>query len=146
VRRRRREALIQLKKKVRLAIEAAADRKAEDPVALDLSSIASFTDCFLIVGGNQRRQTQAICDAIVERLGGEGERPGHIEGYALGDWILIDYSDLIVHVFSRHTRQFYGLERLWGDAPRLALEGAGGDAALPAGRRARSRSPRVRKG
>jgi ribosome-associated protein len=131
---------------VRLAIEAAADKKAEDPVALDLKGIASFTDCFLIMGGNQRRQTQAICDAIVERLGLEGERPGHIEGYALGDWILIDYSDLIVHVFSRDTRQFYGLERLWGDAPPLAAAAAARDGARPAGRRVRKGSPRVRKG
>jgi ribosome-associated protein len=91
-------------------------------VALDLKAIASFTDCFLIVSGNQRRQTQAICDAIVERLAAEGVRPGHIEGYALGDWILIDYSDLVVHVFTGDTRDFYGLERLWGDARRLPIE------------------------
>ena len=91
-------------------------------MALDLKGIASFTDCFVICGGGQRRQTQAICDAIVESLGREGVRPGHIEGYARGEWILIDYADLVVHVFTRETRQFYGLERLWGDARRIAWE------------------------
>ncbi len=117
------EASIQLKTKVQLAIAAAADRKAEDPVALNLKGIATFTDCFVIVGGSQRRQTQAICDAVIERLAEKGQHPGHVEGYNLGDWILIDYADLVVHVFTRETREFYGLENLWGDAPRMALAG-----------------------
>ena len=91
-------------------------------MALDLKGIASFTDCFIICDGSQRRQTQAICDAIIERLEREGVRPGHIEGYTRGEWILIDYADLVVHVFTRDTRQFYGLERLWGDARRIARE------------------------
>jgi ribosome-associated protein len=75
----------------------------------------------VIVTGSQRRQTQAICDAIIERLAEKGQRPGHLEGYDLGDWILIDYADLVVHVFTRDTREFYGLENLWGDAPRMSL-------------------------
>jgi ribosome-associated protein len=119
-------------------MEAAAERKAEDPVALDLKGVASFTDCFVICGGNQRRQTQAICDAITDRLAREGVRPGHIEGYARGEWILIDYADLVVHVFTRDTREFYGLERLWGDARRIAPE------ALES--RARRGTPAARKG
>ena len=102
--------------------EAAAARKAEDPVVLDLKGIASFTDCFVIVGGNQKRQTQAICDAVVEAMEAAGERPGHVEGYRLGDWILIDFSDLVVHIFTRDTRDFYALERLWGDAPRITVK------------------------
>jgi len=106
-------------------LEAAADKKAEDPIALNLKGIASFTDAFVILGGNQRRQTQAICDAVIERLEQKGERPGHVEGYALGDWILIDFADLVVHVFTRETRDFYKLEMLWGDAPRMAAEGPG---------------------
>jgi len=89
-------------------------------VALDLKSIASFTDSFVICSGNQRRQTQAICDAIMDALARAGVRPGHVEGYERGEWILIDYSDLIVHVFTREKRDFYNLERLWGDAPRVA--------------------------
>jgi len=74
------------------------------------------------VGGSQRRQTQAICDAIIECLAEKGQHPGHVEGYELGDWILIDFSDVVVHVFTRETREFYGLENLWGDAPRISLE------------------------
>lgn len=105
-----------------MVLEAAAGRKAEDPVALNLKNIASFTDCFVICSGAQSRQTQAICDAILERLRGEGVRPGHVEGYDRGDWILIDLSDLIIHIFTRETREFYNLERLWGDAPELELE------------------------
>jgi ribosome-associated protein len=100
-------------------LEAAAEKKAEDPVALDLKAVAAFTDAFVILGGTQRRQTQAISDAIVERLVAEGEKPDHVEGYDLGEWILIDYADLIVHVFTRDTRAFYSLEKLWGDAPRV---------------------------
>jgi ribosome-associated protein len=100
-----------------LVLEAAADRKAEEPVALDLRGLASFTDGFVIVTGGQSRQTQAICDAILERLEAEGEPAGHVEGYKRGDWILLDLADVVVHVFTPETRRFYGLERLWGDAP-----------------------------
>jgi len=121
-----------------LVLEAAADRKAEDPVALNLKGIATFTDCFVIVAGSQRRQTQAICDAIMDRLAEKGQKPGHVEGYDLGDWILIDFADLVVHVFTRDTREFYGLENLWGDAPRMSL-------GRPESRRNRDTSA-VRKG
>jgi ribosome-associated protein len=93
-------------------------------VALDLKSIAAFTDSFVICSGNQRRQTQAICDAVLESLAGAGVRPGHVEGYDRGDWILIDFSDLVVHIFTREKRDFYNLERLWGDAPRFNVDGA----------------------
>jgi ribosome-associated protein len=103
-------------------LEAAADRKAEDLVALSLKGIASFTDAFVICSGNQRRQTQAICDAILEALAAAGEPPGHVEGYSAGEWILVDCADLVVHVFTRDTRSFYNLEKLWGDAKPLSLE------------------------
>jgi ribosome-associated protein len=105
-----------------LVLEAAADRKAEEPVALDLRGLASFTDGFVIVSGGQRRQTQAICDAIRERLRAEGARAGHVEGYERGEWILLDLDDVVVHVFTPETRRFYGLERLWGDAPAFDPE------------------------
>jgi ribosome-associated protein len=102
-----------------LVLEAAEEKKAENPVAIRLKGLATFTDGFIICTGAQRRQTQAICDAIVERLKASGERTGHVEGYERGEWILIDFYDLIVHVFTPETRDFYGLERLWGDAPRV---------------------------
>ncbi|HZM69708.1 MAG TPA: ribosome silencing factor [Candidatus Cryosericum sp.] len=122
-----------------LVLEAAEEKKAENPVAIRLKGIATFTDGFIICTGAQRRQTQAICDAIVERLKAAGERTGHIEGYGRGEWILIDLYDLIVHVFTPETRDFYGLERLWGDAPRVEpLSSASPSPVLPrvsAGRR-----------
>jgi len=101
-------------------MEVAAEKKAEHLLGIDLRGIASFTDGFVIATGAQRRQTQAICDAILERLADEGERPLHVEGYKVGDWILIDFADLVVHIFTRETRDFYNLERLWGDAPKVA--------------------------
>jgi ribosome-associated protein len=101
-------------------LEAAAEKKAENPVALDLRKVAAFTDGFVICTGAQRRQTQAIADEIVERLRAAGEKASHIEGYDRGEWILLDLSDVIVHVFTPETRSFYGLERLWGDTPRIA--------------------------
>jgi len=117
-----------------LVLEAAADRKAEEPVALDLRGLASFTDGFVIVTGGQRRQTQAICDSIIERLEAEGERTGHVEGYQRGEWILLDLADVVVHVFTPETRRFYGIERLWGDAPAF-------DPERPAPRRRPAREP-----
>jgi len=100
-----------------LVLEAAADRKAEEPVALDLRGLSSFTDGFVIVTGQQRRQNQAICDAILERLAEEGDKGHKVEGYHRGEWILLDLADVVVHVFTPETRRFYALERLWGDAP-----------------------------
>ncbi len=123
-----------------LVLEAAADKKAENPVAIKLKGIASFTDGFIICTGAQRRQTQAICDAIIDHLRSAGERASHVEGYERGEWILIDLSDLVVHVFTPETRDYYGLERLWGDAPRVEAKGS---ASRKAGTRP-SRPPRAR--
>jgi ribosome-associated protein len=120
-----------------LVLEAAADKKAEDPVAIKLKGIASFTDGFIICTGAQRRQTQAICDAIIDHLRAAGERASHVEGYERGEWILIDLSDLVVHVFTPETRDYYGLERLWGDAPRLEAKEKGS-------RKTGTRPPRAR--
>jgi ribosome-associated protein len=104
-------------------MEAAAEKKAENLLGIDLRGIASFTDGFVIATGAQRRQTQAICDAVIERLKSAGEHVGHLEGYDRGEWILLDLSDVVVHVFTPETRDFYGLERLWGDAPRIDGDG-----------------------
>lgn len=114
-----------------LVLEAAADRKAEDPIALDVRGLSSFADGFVIVTGQQRRQTQAICDAILDRLAAEGDKGHKVEGYHRGEWILLDLADVVVHVFTPETRRFYALERLWGDAPAF-------DPARVARRRARS--------
>ncbi len=104
-----------------LAIQAASDKKAEDIVALDLRGVASFADYFLICSGTSTRQVQAIAEAILEKLEEHGIRPLHLEGETVAQWILIDYGDLIVHVFEHTARQYYDLERLWRDAKKLPI-------------------------
>jgi ribosome-associated protein len=102
-----------------LSRKAALGKKAGDLVTLDLKGRCSFTDAFIICHGLQVRQTQAIADAIEKALKAQKVYPSHVEGYRTGEWILMDYSDLIVHIFTRERREFFNLERLWGDAPRL---------------------------
>lgn len=102
-----------------MARKAALGKKALDLVTLDLKGRCSFTDAFIICHGVQVRQTQAIADAIEQGLKKQKVHPSHVEGYRTGEWILMDYSDLIVHIFTRERREFFNLERLWGDAPRL---------------------------
>ena len=100
------------------AIEAALDKKAQDPIVIELGNICSFTDYFLICTGTSNRHNQSIADAIEDRLKQEGVRPLHIEGHAEGEWILIDYVDFVVHIFSARAREFYDLERLWRTGKR----------------------------
>lgn len=103
-------------------MEAARDKKADDIVVLDLRGRSDITDYFLICHGTSGRQVLAIVDAVEERLSRNlGLDPNHVEGKKTGDWVLMDYIDLVVHVFIDEKRGFYGLERLWGDAPRLQL-------------------------
>ncbi len=107
---------------VKLAIQCASDKKAYDLVALDLRSIASFTEFFIIATGSNQRQVQAIADEIKEQLKEQlNSRPVHIEGYASGEWVLVDYGDFIVHVFNKEAREFYDLVRLWLDARKVEL-------------------------
>ena len=95
------------------AIEAALDKKAQDAVVLDLGEICSFTDYFLICTGTSTRHNQTIAEHIQETLKGSGVRPLHIEGFTEGEWILLDYVDFVVHIFTARAREFYDLERLW---------------------------------
>jgi ribosome-associated protein len=106
---------------VERAAQAALDKKARDLVLLGLDGVASFTGYFLICTGESTRQVQAIADSIQERLSAEGVKPHHIEGYPLGEWVLLDYLDFIVHIFSPKARAFYDLERLWRPAARLPV-------------------------
>jgi ribosome-associated protein len=103
--------------RVREAVAAAEDRKAIDLKVLHLAKVSDFTDYFLICSGTSERQVQAIADAIQARLRSKHVRPLHVEGYNRGQWVLLDYGDLVVHVFQEEPRRFYALERLWGDAP-----------------------------
>lgn len=107
---------------LRVAARAASERKATEMVALDLREIASFTEFFLICTGANQRQVQAISNAVEEELRKAGKRPLHTEGYSNAEWILVDYGDFIVHVFSAASRKFYDLERLWRDAKKVEVE------------------------
>ena len=109
-----------LPKSVVGAVEAARDRKALDVVVLDLRKAGGFTDYFVICTGTNPRQVNAIADAVEEELRTDfGERPTLAEGVKKSEWILLDYFNFVVHVFSRDCREFYGLERLWGNAERI---------------------------
>jgi ribosome-associated protein len=112
---------------VQRAIDAAQDRKALDLVVLDLRPASGFTDYFVIMTGQNTRQIHAISDAIQESLGSTGVKPAHIEGGDRAGWILLDFFEFIVHIFSPESRAFYALERLWGSADRIEVP----DAAAP---------------
>jgi ribosome-associated protein len=100
----------------------AADVKAIDPVELDLRGVLGYTDYFVICTGNTDRQTKAIHDRIHERMKKEhGLLPRRVEGLGEARWILMDYNDVIVHVFTPEAREFYRLEQLWGEAPKRAV-------------------------
>lgn len=103
------------------AVAAMRDKKADDLVALDLRAADAFTDFFLVATGQNRRQVQAIADAVEAALKAKKLRPLHVEGYEHGDWVLLDYFDFVVHVFSPSARGFYALERLWGNAELVSL-------------------------
>ena len=103
------------------ALHAAAEKKAIEPVVLDLREIASFTDYFVIVSGQNERQVQAISDEVYEQLKKAGETAARVEGYKTAEWILLDFGDFVVHVFEQKARQFYDLERLWRESKRVQL-------------------------
>jgi ribosome-associated protein len=111
----------QLPPGVRTAIQAAQDKKAEDIVVLDLRAAASFTEYFLLLTGMNSRQTAALAETIERDLKAENLRPIGVEGASRGEWILMDYGWFIVHVFSPAARDYYALEKLWGDAPSLTV-------------------------
>lgn len=108
---------------LREAVRAAQDHKALDLDVLNLKGICSFTDFFLICSGTSTRHTQAISDAILEKLKKSGMSPAHVEGYSRAEWILLDYLNFVVHIFMERARHFYDLERLWKTAARVPIPG-----------------------
>lgn len=109
------------------AAKAIWEKKGSNLVVLDLREISSFTNYFIICEGISTRQTQAISDAVLAELKKDHIVPSHIEGYGQGSWILMDYIDFIINIFSPQTRRFYDLERLWGDAAEIEIgERSGG--------------------
>ena len=111
---------------VRRAGELALERKAADVVLMDLRGISSATDWFVLASGASDVQVKAIAEHVIDELKKEGERPAHVEGLDTGRWVLVDYITFVVHVFHPQSRDFYQLEGLWGDAPRILLEDAPG--------------------
>jgi ribosome-associated protein len=109
-----------LKRQVTAAIQACLDKKAEELSILEMDKgSGAFTDYFVLCSGTNPKQVQAIADEVERRLKTAGVRPTHVEGYKQGEWILVDYVDFVVHVFSEKARKFYDLERLWKTAKRL---------------------------
>jgi ribosome-associated protein len=101
----------------RTCCKLALDKLAEDVIIIDLRKLNAPTDYFVICSGNADRQVKAITDNILEGTSEKGLKPWHVEGYEALKWVLIDYVDVVVHVFHKETREFYSLETLWGDAP-----------------------------
>src|SRR5256884_4414111 len=107
-------------------VDALVDRKALDPVVLDLRGLCAATDYFVIVSGTSDAHVRGMAEHLVTALAPAGLEPHHVEGLAQGRWVLLDYVDFVVHVFHPELRDFYQLERLWGDAPVVAAGDAGG--------------------
>jgi len=107
-------------------VSYAADKKASDVVELDLRAVVGYTDWFVVCSGNTERQTKAIHDGILEGCKRQhGTLPHRVEGLGKGDWILMDYLDVVVHIFTPATREYYRLEQLWGDVPARATAADG---------------------
>ena len=104
-----------------MAVRGAEDKKAEDIKVLDLRDVTSFTDYFVICSVSNPRQGQAVCDEIHKSLKETGELPVSMEGYSTAEWILMDYGDFLVHIFSTSARAYYELERLWRHARQVNL-------------------------
>ncbi len=111
-------------REVRLSVEASRAKKAEELVVLDLRGLSTFTDFFVIMTGNSTRQNTAISESIEQVLKKSEVMPLGVEGRGAAEWILLDYGSFVVHVFSKKAREYYSLEKLWGDAPRLSWPGS----------------------
>ncbi|MCM1027485.1 MAG: ribosome silencing factor [Roseburia sp.] len=102
-----------------LAIQALEDKKAEDIRIIDISEVSVIADYFIIAGGNNRNQIQTLCDNVEETLGRAGMPVRQIEGYNTANWILLDFGDVIVHIFDRENRLLFDLERIWRDGKQI---------------------------
>ncbi|MCI9104881.1 MAG: ribosome silencing factor [Lachnospiraceae bacterium] len=112
----------QEKEMVKLAIKALEDKKGEDIRIIDIREVSVLADYFIIASGSNANQVQAMTDNVEEILGKAGYEPRQIEGYRSANWILMDYGDIIVHVFCREDRLFYDLERIWRDGKVVETE------------------------
>ena len=101
------------------AVDALNDKKAVDIKVIDISNISIMADYFIIASGNNINQIQAMCDNIREKLAVKNHSPKHIEGYDSANWILLDYTDVVIHLFDNQSRSFYDLERIWSDGKEI---------------------------
>lgn len=108
-----------IKELAKIAIEALEDKKAEDIRIIDISEISTLADYFIIANGTNRSQIQALADNVEEALGKAGLPLKQVEGYETANWILMDYRDIIVHVFDKENRLFYDLDRIWRDGKQI---------------------------
>jgi ribosome-associated protein len=116
------------KEKALALCHALVERKGQDIRALDLAEVSAFTDFFVIATGSSDRHVKSLADAVLETARALGEHPIGVEGQQLGRWILIDLADVVVHVFQQEARDFYDLERLWGEAERIDVVASAGTA------------------
>lgn len=112
---------LESKVKAILSALAAKEKKASDILILEIKGLTTIADYFLICSGTSSRQVRAVAEAVEEKLSKETIYPSHIEGLPNARWVLMDYGDLIVHIFDEETRQYYELEKLWGDAPAIEI-------------------------
>ena len=110
------------KELARMACEALEDKKALDVKIIDIEQVSTLADYFIIASGTNRNQVQAMADNVEEVLGRAGYEPKQIEGYQTGNWILMDYRDIVIHVFDEENRLFYDLERIWRDGTVIERE------------------------
>ena len=106
----------------KLAIEALEDKKAEDIRMIDIREVSVIADYFIIAGGSNRSKIQALCDNVEEKLGRAGLPVKQIEGYDTANWVLLDFGDIIVHIFDKENRLLYDLERIWRDGKQIELK------------------------
>ena len=118
---KRREKPMEAKELAKLAIQALEDKKAEDVKVIDISDVSTIADYFIIASGKNRSQIQAMCDNVEETLGRAGAAMKQTEGYKNANWILMDYGDIIVHIFDTENRLFYDLESIWRDGKEMDL-------------------------
>ncbi len=116
-------SLEEVKEMARLAINAMEDKKAEDIRVIDISQVSVLADYFIIASGSNRSQIQTLSDAVEEKLGKAGYPVKQIEGYQNANWVLLDFGDIIVHIFDQENRLFYDLERIWRDGRSMDIDG-----------------------
>ena len=106
---------------IKTSVDALEDKKGEDVKIIDISEVSPIADCFILASGSNRSQVQAMADAVAEKMHKEGFDMKQIEGYDGANWILMDFVDIVVHIFDRESRNFYDLERIWKDGKVIEL-------------------------